>query len=58
QVKLMNASGADIPGGFTGDPGSTVSFTVTITSAGTYYVRVFNSSQLGVNQYQLRVIHP
>ena len=58
QVKLLNASGADIPGGFSGDPGASTTFTVNVTAAGTYYVRVFSSAQLGTQQYQLRVTHP
>ncbi len=58
QVKLLNASGVDVPGGFSGDQGPSASFTVNVTAAGTYYVRVFSSSALGNAQYQLRVIHP
>ncbi len=58
QVKLMGASGADIPGGYTGDPSPTVTFTVNVTSAGTYYVRVYSSARLGSGQYELRVTHP
>lgn len=58
QVKLINAGGADIPGGFSGDPGASTTFTVNVTAAGTYYVRVYNSAQLGTQQYQLRVTHP
>ena len=58
QVKLLNASGVDFPGGFSGDPGPSATFTVNVTAAGTYYVRVFSSAALGNGQYQLRVIHP
>ncbi len=58
QVKLVNASNVDIPGGFSGDPNPTVSFTVNISAAGTYYVRIYNSSALGTNEYQLTVTHP
>lgn len=58
QVKLLNASGVDIPGGFSGDMGPTATFTVDVSAAGTYYVRVFSSAQLGANGYELQVTHP
>lgn len=58
QVKLLNASGVDIPGGFSGHPGSTATFTVDVPAAGTYYVRVFSSAQLGAGGYLLQVTHP
>lgn len=58
QVKLLNSNGIDIPGGFSGDPAPTTTFTVSISAAGTYYVRIYNSSQLGTNEYQLTVTHP
>jgi hypothetical protein len=58
QIKLMNANGADVPGGFSGDPGPTATFTVSVTAAGTYYVRVYSSAQLGNARYQLSVMHP
>lgn len=58
QVKLLNASGVDVPGGFTGDPGQTATFAVNVTAAGTYYVRVFSSNQLNLAPYTLRVTHP
>lgn len=58
QVKLLNASGVDVPGGFSGDPGPSATFTVNVAAAGTYYVRVFSSAALGNASYQLRVTHP
>jgi hypothetical protein len=58
QVRLLNASGVDIPGGFSGDPGSMASFSVNVTAAGNYYVRVINSAQLGSAEYQLQVTFP
>lgn len=58
QVKLLNAGGVEIPGGFSGDPGPSAIFTVNVTAAGTYYVRVFSSAALGNALYQLQVTHP
>lgn len=58
QIKVINAGGADVPGGFSGDPAPTVTYTFNVTASGTYYVRVYNSSQLGVATYQIRVVHP
>jgi len=58
QIKVINAGGADVPGGFSGDPAPTVTYTFNVTASGTYYVRVYNSSQLGIATYQIRVVHP